>query len=142
MFWAFKVFFGILFSLYFSMYLQKYFTYKNVLYLKRILKRFCFDHLNCNFALRGTVWAVEIKTHFHFILGYGQCSNQIQKTTFWFLASSNQAKRFPCERFPVGQNDREWMVFSLVPAVWKQSQWSKVRSGITRYNFFNYYFWV
>ena len=61
-----NAFFGILFSSYFSMYLQKYFTYKNVLYLKRILKRFCFDHLNCNFALRGTVWAVEIKTCVHF----------------------------------------------------------------------------
>ena len=65
-----NAFFGISFSSYFSMYLQKYFTYKNVLYLKRILKRFCFGHFNCNFALTGTVWAVEIKTCVHFFLGH------------------------------------------------------------------------
>ena len=57
---------GVLFSSYTSMYLWKYSTHKSLLYLKIILKRFCFDNLNCKFALRGTVWAVETKTRVHF----------------------------------------------------------------------------
>ena len=49
------------------MYLQKYLTYRDVLYLKKILERFCFDHLKCN-ALEDRVWGVEIKMRVHFFL--------------------------------------------------------------------------
>ena len=52
---------------YFSMYLQKYLTYRDVLYLKKILERFCFDHLKCN-ALEDWVRGVEIKMCVHFFL--------------------------------------------------------------------------
>ena len=45
---------------YFSMYLLKYFTQGDKPY-KIILERFYFHHLNCNFALEGMVWAMEIK---------------------------------------------------------------------------------
>ena len=52
----------------FSMYLQKHLSYRDVIYLKIILKKFYFDHLKCNFALGCTIWAVEIKICVHIFL--------------------------------------------------------------------------
>ena len=62
-----ETFSNIFFS-YFSMYLQTYLSYRDVLYLKIILKKFWFDHLKCNFALGCIIWAVEIKICVHIFL--------------------------------------------------------------------------
>ena len=50
------------------MYLQKYWSYRDVLYLKIILKQFYFDRLKSSFALEGMIWAVETKICDHFFL--------------------------------------------------------------------------
>ena len=69
--------FSNIFISYFSMYLQKYLSYRYILYLKIILKKFCFDHLKCNFALGCTIWAVEIKICVHIFL-----KKKVTKTRF------------------------------------------------------------
>ena len=56
--------FSIFFS-YFSMCLQKYLSFRDILCLKIILKKFCFNHLKYNFALGGLIWVVEIRICVH-----------------------------------------------------------------------------
>ena len=72
-----ETFSNIFFS-YFSMYLQRYLSYRDVLYLKIIPKKFCFVHSKCNFALECTIWAVKIKICVHIFL-----KKKLQKRVFW-----------------------------------------------------------
>ena len=60
------------------MYLQKYWSYRDVLYLKIILKQFYFDHLKSSFALEGMIWAVETKMCDHFFF-----KKKLHKRVFW-----------------------------------------------------------
>ena len=54
-------FLKIIFFSHFLLYLQKYFNHRDVQYLTLILRRHCFDHFRCIFALVPMVLSPEVK---------------------------------------------------------------------------------